>query len=290
MRPRSPSPRETRPGLTKEGDATLEQEKNDGNSTYPHQKEETLWQRRLRMRESSRCSPIWGRSPTPPHRLEDRFEVGADDRRKKERKRKRKEERRARREAKRAKKECSTRGVGQENGTSPKDGKVQQKADEHDKAQEDSDEEEVLGPVLPSQAAKEKGKDMDYGKALRPGEGSAMAAFVADGERIPRRGEIGLTSDEISAFETQGYVMSGSRNRRMEAVRIRKENQVYSAEELAALSQYSHEERQLREQKVLNQFRMLVESKLGNVRTDDGPGSEKPDAKFDAKPVEKKLG
>ena len=38
-----------------------------------------------------------------------------------------------------------------------------------------------------------------------------MAAYVESGKRIPRRGEIGLTSDEISAFESAGYIMSGSR-------------------------------------------------------------------------------
>lgn len=106
-------------------------------------------------------------------------------------------------------------------------------------------------------------KGVDYGKALKPGEGSAMAAFVQEGKRIPRRGEIGLSSDQISSFETQGYVMSGSRNRRMEAVRIRKENQVYSAEELAALSQFSHEEKQAREKRILNEFKTLVANKLG---------------------------
>ena len=58
-----------------------------------------------------------------------------------------------------------------------------------------------------------------------------MANYVKAGKRIPRRGEIGLTSNEITAFEDQGYVMSGSRHRRMEAVRIRKENQIYSADE-----------------------------------------------------------
>ena len=46
-------------------------------------------------------------------------------------------------------------------------------------------------------------------QALLPGEGAAMAAFVAEGKRIPRRGEIGLTSDEITSFEDEGYVMSG---------------------------------------------------------------------------------
>lgn len=51
----------------------------------------------------------------------------------------------------------------------------------------------------------------EYGKALLPGEGAAMAAYVAEGKRIPRRGEIGLTSDEIASFESVGYVMSGSR-------------------------------------------------------------------------------
>ena len=38
-----------------------------------------------------------------------------------------------------------------------------------------------------------------------------MAQYVKEGKRIPRRGEIGLTSDEIASFETAGYVMSGSR-------------------------------------------------------------------------------
>jgi hypothetical protein len=50
-----------------------------------------------------------------------------------------------------------------------------------------------------------------YGKALLPGEGAAMAAYIAEGKRIPRRGEIGLEPEEIVTFEKTGYVMSGSR-------------------------------------------------------------------------------
>lgn len=50
-----------------------------------------------------------------------------------------------------------------------------------------------------------------FGHALLPGEGAAMAEFVKAGKRIPRRGEIGLTSNEIAEFEKCGYVMSGSR-------------------------------------------------------------------------------
>nr|CAD7400255.1 unnamed protein product [Timema cristinae] len=56
----------------------------------------------------------------------------------------------------------------------------------------------------------------DFGKALLPGEGAAMAAYVAEGKRIPRRGEIGLTSDQIASFESVGYVMSGSSSLRRE--------------------------------------------------------------------------
>lgn len=62
--------------------------------------------------------------------------------------------------------------------------------------------------------------------ALLRGEGEAIANFVQSGQRIPRRGEIGLTPAEISHHEASGFVMSGSRHARMNAIRIRKENQV----------------------------------------------------------------
>lgn len=70
------------------------------------------------------------------------------------------------------------------------------------------DEDGVVGPVQSSHGGLSA---KDFGKALLPGEGAAMAAYVADGKRIPRRGEIGLTSDEIANYESVGYVMSGSR-------------------------------------------------------------------------------
>ena len=54
-----------------------------------------------------------------------------------------------------------------------------------------------------------------------------MAAFVQSGKRIPRRGEVGLSSLQIENFEKLGYIMSGSRHSRMNAVRLRKENQIY---------------------------------------------------------------
>lgn len=101
----------------------------------------------------------------------------------------------------------------------------------------------------------------DFGRALLPGEGAAMAAYVAEGKRIPRRGEIGLTSDEIASYESVGYVMSGSRHRRMEAVRIRKENQIYSADEKRALAAFSKEERAKRENAILAQFRDVLQAR-----------------------------
>lgn len=126
-------------------------------------------------------------------------------------------------------------------------------------SQDSSDEDGIVGPVQSSHGGLSA---KDFGKALLPGEGAAMAAYVAEGKRIPRRGEIGLTSDEIANYESVGYVMSGSRHRRMEAVRIRKENQIYSADEKRALAMFSKEERQKRENRILSQFREMVSSKL----------------------------
>lgn len=140
--------------------------------------------------------------------------------------------------------------------------------------------------------------EKDYGKALMPGEGSAMAQYVQSGKRIPRRGEIGLESTQIEAYETVGFVMSGSRSafdfsspparssllppdptpsltyrhRMMNAVRIRKENQVISAEEKRALMAFNYEQRAKRENEVIANFRDIVSQKL-NKDEDDEEGS-----------------
>ncbi|XP_037462234.1 NKAP-like protein [Triticum dicoccoides] len=104
-----------------------------------------------------------------------------------------------------------------------------------------------------------------YGGALRPGEGDAMAQFVQQGKRIPRRGEVGLSAEEIQRFEEAGYVMSGSRHSRITAVRLRKENQVYSAEEKRALATFNYEQRAMRESKVRDDLRRLVDRTLGKL-------------------------
>ena len=116
-----------------------------------------------------------------------------------------------------------------------------------------------VGPTLPQSFSV---RATDFGRALLPGEGDAMAQYVAAGKRIPRRGEVGLSADEISKFEDLGYVMSGSRHSRMNAIRIRKENQVYSAEEKAALAQINFEEKAAREQTVMEELKRLVQKHL----------------------------
>jgi len=115
-------------------------------------------------------------------------------------------------------------------------------------------------------AAAAEGK-VNYGGAMRPGEGELIAQFVQSGKRIPRRGEVGLEADEIMDFENLGYVMSGSRHARMNAIRIRKENQVYSAEEKKALAMINYEEKAKREQKVLTDLKKLVAKHLGDAET-----------------------
>ncbi|KAG6438310.1 hypothetical protein SASPL_103247 [Salvia splendens] len=135
------------------------------------------------------------------------------------------------------------------------------------KKQNLEDEEEVVGPMpLPRAEG-----HISYGGALRPGEGDAIAQYVQQGKRIPRRGEVGLSADEISKFETLGYVMSGSRHQRMNAIRIRKENQVYSAEDKRALAMFNYEEKAKREQKVMADLQRLVQRHIGQ---DTGPSHD----------------
>ena len=128
-----------------------------------------------------------------------------------------------------------------------------------------SDDESVGPQPLPlSNAALAQGGGSaaaQYGKALLPGEGQALAQYVQQNQRIPRRGEIGYSGDDIADYERSGYVMSGSRHARMNAVRLRKENQVYSAEEKRALALITMEEKQQKEAALLQDFRTLLKEK-----------------------------
>lgn len=83
--------------------------------------------------------------------------------------------------------------------------------DEDDWAERKVDAPVHVGPMpLPKMELGHGG----YGGAMMPGEAEAYAKYVQENKRIPRRGEVGLSSDEIEKFETLGYVMSGSRHKR----------------------------------------------------------------------------
>ncbi|KAJ2892732.1 hypothetical protein GGI21_003721 [Coemansia aciculifera] len=125
-------------------------------------------------------------------------------------------------------------------------------------AEQLSDQE--IGPMALSDRLPAR-SERSFGGALLPGEGSAMAAFVQSGERIPRRGEIGVNQDMIERLENSGYVMSGNRHRRMNAVRVRKENQVISAEEKRQMLLQNHEDRMKKETQIITEFRDMLSKK-----------------------------
>lgn len=114
-----------------------------------------------------------------------------------------------------------------------------------------------------------------YGGKMMPGEGEAISAYVKEGKRIPRRGEVGLEPEEIQKFEKLGYVMSGTRwvcsrellfmsirSEYMNMMRIQKEEQVKNMEDRRNFTQKIWEERALRENKIVGEFRALLQDRL----------------------------
>ncbi|CAH2315000.1 Hypothetical predicted protein [Pelobates cultripes] len=179
-----------------------------------------------------------------------------DKKKSKKKKRKQKKKKSKKKKSKKAKKKSS------DSSSEESDEEQMQEGDDWvERTKVNTDDFEFVGPEAPITHLSQDDKPLNYGHALLPGEGAAMAEYVKAGKRIPRRGEIGLTSDEIASFEKSGYVMSGSRHRRMEAVRLRKENQIYSADEKRALASFNQEERRKRENKILSSFREMVHRK-----------------------------
>ncbi|KAK9871111.1 hypothetical protein WA026_011395 [Henosepilachna vigintioctopunctata] len=215
----------------------------------------------LGMRE---CPFIWGKSPEKESHTtsDDEKEATVKPEKHKKRKKKSKDKKKKKEKTKKMKKEKKKkRKVSSSSSNSSSDEEWVEKPS----LTHSDTEETVIGPVWkPNTTLTHK----EMGRALLPGEGAAMAAYVAEGKRIPRRGEIGLTSEQIADYESVGYVMSGSRHRRMEAVRIRKENQIYSADEKRALAMFSKEERQKRENLILGQFKDMVTAKLAEKKKD----------------------
>ena len=130
--------------------------------------------------------------------------------------------------------------------------------------EEDADD-DAYGPVAPF--AHESAKldpslaHKGYGSNLLAGEGDALAEFVKRNERIPRRGEVGWDGEKIKQLEDLGYVMSGSRHKRMEAVRKRKENQIITAEGKRLMIINEKRKTMEKEAKVLEEMRHLIKKK-----------------------------
>jgi hypothetical protein len=97
-----------------------------------------------------------------------------------------------------------------------------------------------------------------------------FAPYVQSGKRIPRRGEVGLSSDAIENFEKLGYVMSGSRHKKMTSAREMKEMQIFSVEEKKALAIFNLEEQQRKETSIINNFKKILMGKKGNEKDEDG--------------------
>ncbi|KAF7244885.1 NKAP-like protein, partial [Varanus komodoensis] len=175
-----------------------------------------------------------------------------------EKKRAKKKKKKHRKKKSKKKKSKKSRKDSSESSSEDSDNETLQEDDLWIERSKNADAVDFIGPEAPITHASQDDRPLNYGHALLPGEGAAMAEYVKAGKRIPRRGEIGLTSEEIASFEKSGYVMSGSRHRRMEAVRLRKENQIYSADEKRALASFNQEERRKRENKILASFREMV--------------------------------
>nr|CAD2200938.1 unnamed protein product [Meloidogyne enterolobii] len=137
-------------------------------------------------------------------------------------------------------------------------------------AQTKKEEAAIVGPSIPEHIQQKlnpaaASSDIRLDAAARTnmlrGEAAAMAAYAAQGKKNSEEREIGLTSEEIAVFEVAGYVMSGTRHKAMEATRLRKENQILTAEEKRLLKTFSIDQRNKKEETVLKQFRDLISSK-----------------------------
>ena len=131
--------------------------------------------------------------------------------------------------------------------------------------QQDSSDDEGPMPLPEGQQAQQQ--SADYGKALRPGEGAAIAAYVQKNMRVPRRGEIGLKSTEIEKLRGRGlrHVRLAPRAHERRA-HPEGEPGVYSAEEKRALTLITFEEKQQAENKTMAQFRDMLQNGRGSEK------------------------
>ena len=123
-----------------------------------------------------------------------------------------------------------------------------------------------IGPHIPPPSSSSTTTTIEerkiyQGMNINPTEAHLYAQYIRQGKRIPRRGEVGITSQEIAYLESLGYVMSGSRHKKMNAVRQRIESKVYSAEDKRALAIFNLEENIKKEKNIINSFKTLMNQK-----------------------------
>ncbi|XP_009887642.1 PREDICTED: NF-kappa-B-activating protein [Charadrius vociferus] len=232
-----------------------EEAKSKSSSSDSSSEEEKKKKKKKRKKKKRKASKRKRRKHSEDSDSESESEQSSSDEDKKKSKKKKKKNRKKKYKKKKNKK---SRKESSDSSSEDSDDEMFQGEDLWIERSKNTEADSLIGPEAPKTHASQDDRPLNYGHALLPGEGAAMAEYVKAGKRIPRRGEIGLTSEEIASFESSGYVMSGSRHRRMEAVRLRKENQIYSADEKRALASFNQEERRKRENKILASFREMV--------------------------------
>lgn len=224
---------------------------------------------RLKIRNSTALVNIWERSP--PHSLctyEDDFDIISEKKHKKSKKKKKDKKSKDKKDKKdkKNKDKKDKKRKYSSNGEDVYD--ENKKLKKHDRMSDDSIKEiEKIKERFASKPQSDSnllsyvpniGLSKGYNQGMLPGEADAIAQYVESNKRIPRRGEIGLSAEQIEKYENDGYVMSGSRHKRMNAVRIRKESQIYSAEEKRILEQLNYEEKAKKEERMVEEFRTIL--------------------------------
>ncbi|XP_041252675.1 NF-kappa-B-activating protein [Onychostruthus taczanowskii] len=232
-----------------------EEAKSKSSSSDSSSEEEKKKKKKKRQKKKRKASKRKRRKHSEDSDSDSESEQNSSDEDKKKSKKRKKKSKKKKYKKKKAKK---SRKESSDSSSEDSDDEMLQGDDLWIERSKNTEADSLIGPEAPKTHASQDDRPLNYGHALLPGEGAAMAEYVKAGKRIPRRGEIGLTSEEIASFESSGYVMSGSRHRRMEAVRLRKENQIYSADEKRALASFNQEERRKRENKILASFREMV--------------------------------
>jgi len=266
-----------------------------------HQEQTIAWLNARRLKRIEAPDPdVWTRSPSPPRHsygegdsdeeMKRRYAPASERTRRQEVASSDESESKKKKEKRKEKRRKPSKGSDVSDASEEKkrnDSEERQNSPDRRRAEDMEEAVSLMQAVVDAQAkktAEEEDKDIvgpkplpkhdsavSYGGRMLPGEADAIARFVKENKRIPRRGEIGLTSNQIEAFETAGYVMSGNRHKRMTAVRLRKEAQVYSAEEQKALAALGFEEKMAKETKVLAGFRLLVGQKKSGAQAGGPP-------------------